>query len=158
MLLRKTHGGCFSWIIVESLYQTLPLFALLQHWDFAFLQGGQWVQEGPDLVPGSSKAWEVIWEEWGKEGLWGVSQFQHPGFLLWKGWRQKRQRETLWSLAKPKGCLWCLNTLLLKGVKFCCSQSGLHTDAHKGNTLWSAKNCAESKTVMFRICPIFLQG
>lgn len=64
--LRKTHGGCFSWIIIKSLYHTLPLFAFLQRQDFAFLQGGQGVQEGPDLVPGSSKAQEVIWEQWGR--------------------------------------------------------------------------------------------
>lgn len=43
-----------------SINQTLSLFTLLQHWGFAFLQGGQWVQEGLALVPGPSKAREVI--------------------------------------------------------------------------------------------------
>jgi len=53
-------------MMIKSPFQTLPLFALLQHQGFPFLQGGQWVKEGPTSVPGPPKMLEVRWGEWGR--------------------------------------------------------------------------------------------
>lgn len=192
----------FSAELLSNFSIRFYVFAFLQHQGFAFLQRDQWVQEGPVLVPGVSKAQEVIWEEWGEgEVIKGTMISESWLSLMEKMEAERTEGDILVSskhrLSLMSGyivsfvfggflCVWgvfcffwfgffvvvvcccfcfvcscCFKKLFLqcqicilfgsgvwgmshyfvtvKGVKFCYSQSGLHTEVHKGNNLCKAK-------------------